>query len=81
MYSLEFYDPDGASVREGEFENAEDAIDRWNNIGSRWIFYPMGVIFTSGGKVKVAAYGCEHLEGIYRKSFEQELKESVSWEF
>lgn len=78
-YTLEFYAPDGASVKEGEFDNLEEAIDRWQNIGSRWIFYPMGVIFTPGGKVKVAADGFEFIEGKYRKAFERLVKEIEIW--
>lgn len=75
MYSLEFYAPDGASVTEGEFETIEEATDRWNDIGSRWIFYPIGVVFTPGGMVKVAPNGFEYLEGKYRKMFEKAIEE------
>lgn len=75
MYTLEFYAPDGASVKEGEFEAVERAIDKWDDIGSRWIFYPIGVIFSQKGRVTVASEGMEHLEGSYRKRFEQAIKE------
>lgn len=74
-YTLEFYAPDGESVKEGEFDNLDEAIERWQDIGSRWIFYPMGVIFTPKGKVKVAADGFKFIEGKYRKAFEKLVKE------
>ena len=79
MYTLEFYAPDGEHVKEGEFENVKDAIERWQDIGSRWIFYPMGVIFTPKGQVKVAADGFEFIEGKYRKAFKQMVKEIEVW--
>lgn len=75
MYSLEFYAPDGAHVKEGESDNLEELIDRWNNIGSRWFFYPIGVIFTQGGMVKLALDEYKHTEGRYRKYFEAEIEE------
>jgi hypothetical protein len=37
-------------VKEGEFDTYESAIDRMNNIGSRWIFYPNACII-EGEKV------------------------------
>lgn len=48
MYKLMFFAPDGEYVTEGEFDNNADAVKRWNNIGSRWIFYPIGAIFKDG---------------------------------
>jgi hypothetical protein len=77
MYTLEFYSPDGDSVREGEFESVDDAINRWYDIGSRWIFYPIGVVFTPKGRVKVAPDGYEFLQGMYRKKFETFVKEMI----
>ena len=32
------------AVCEGDFDNLDSAIDRLNNIGSRWIFYPNAYI-------------------------------------
>lgn len=75
MYTLEFYAPDGDSVREGTFNTIQEAIDRWCDIGSRWIFYPIGVVFTPGGRVAAAPDGLEFLEGRYRKAFESNLGE------
>jgi hypothetical protein len=78
MCSLEFYAPDGEHVVEGEFDTVEEAIERWNDIGSRWVFYPIGVIFASPGRVtrvKVAPSGFEYLQGLYRKTFEQAIKD------
>lgn len=74
-YTLEFYAPDGESIREGEFTDLQEALERWWNIGSRWIFYPIGVIFTEKGKVKAAPEGLEFLEGSYRRKFETIVKE------
>lgn len=31
-------------VKEGEFETLPEALDRMDNIGSRWIFYPNACI-------------------------------------
>lgn len=35
-------------VKEGEFDTLEDAENRLNNIGSRWIFYPNACIMEDG---------------------------------
>lgn len=43
---LMFLSPDGEAVREGDFDNIAEAEARWGNIGSRWFFYPIGVIVT-----------------------------------
>lgn len=45
MFDLYFYafnEADGTTefVKEGTFDSLEDAEDRIENIGSRWIFYP-----------------------------------------
>lgn len=77
MYRLEFYAPDGDNVLEKEFDTVQEALDRWADIGSRWFFYPIGVIFTPKGRVKVAPDGFEFLEGKYRKSFESNLEEML----
>lgn len=40
------------SVTEGHFDTVEAAIDRADNVGSRWIFYPYyHVIDTETGEV------------------------------
>lgn len=36
-------------VREGTFETKEEAVDRMNNIGSCWIFYPNACIIEDLG--------------------------------
>lgn len=77
MFTLEFYAPDGENVTEGEFKTVDEALERWANIGSRWIFYPIGAIFTPKGKVKAAPDGMEFIEGCYRKKFEETIKEYV----
>jgi hypothetical protein len=45
-------------VREGEFDTKEEAEDRMNNIGSRWIFYPNACIIEELGDKRL-------LVGIY----------------
>jgi hypothetical protein len=75
MYSLEFYAPDGEYVVEAQSDNLDELLERWANIGSRWIFYPIGVIMTPKGQVKVAPDGFEFLQGIYRKKWESCLEE------
>jgi hypothetical protein len=77
MFTLEFYAPDGENVREGEFQTIDEALERWADIGSRWIFYPIGVVFTPKGKVKAAPDGWQFLEGSYRNKFENTIKEMV----
>lgn len=36
--------PDGASVREGEFQSIDAAWQRSSDMGSRWFFYPAHVV-------------------------------------
>ncbi len=43
-YSLRLIAPDGACVTEGRFESVEAAWDRFTDMGSRWIFYPIAVV-------------------------------------
>lgn len=43
-YTLRCIAPDGASVREGEFDSIESAWDRASEMGSRWFFYPFHVV-------------------------------------
>lgn len=75
MYTLEFYAPDGASVKEAESEDLQELLNRWENIGSRWFFYPIGVIFTKKGKVKEVSDELRWLKGKYRKAFEAAIDE------
>ncbi len=44
-YELSFFDEPEDSVIEGRFDTLDDAYDRMDNIGSRWIFYPNAMIF------------------------------------
>ncbi len=44
-YELSFFSDDGESVIEGQFDTLDEALDRMDNIGSRWIFYPNAMIF------------------------------------
>lgn len=36
--------PDGAFVREGEHKTVSDAWNRFNDMGSRWVFYPVSFV-------------------------------------
>lgn len=38
-------------VREGDFVTFRQAVDRMNNIGSRWIFYPNACIIDDQSEV------------------------------
>ena len=40
-------------VRGGEFNTNEEALDRMNNIGSRWIFYPNACIIEDLGNKRI----------------------------
>ncbi len=42
--------PDGAFVKEGSFDTTEDAWNRAEDMGSRWIFYPIHVVTGAKGK-------------------------------
>jgi hypothetical protein len=44
MYTLKCFSPDGQSVTEGEFKSIGECWYRSNDMGSRWIFYPIHVV-------------------------------------
>ncbi len=48
MYKLLCFAPDGSYVTEGEFDEIAEANRRDNDLGSRWIFYPIHVIAKDG---------------------------------
>jgi hypothetical protein len=43
-YSLRCMAPDGATVREGQFDSVQDAWHRSQDMGSRWFFYPLHLV-------------------------------------
>jgi hypothetical protein len=43
-YTAVFAAPDGAYVHEGTFDTTDEANEYVSNVGSRWIFYPLGMI-------------------------------------
>jgi len=58
MYELFFFcvDEDGEpceTVREGAFETEEEALDRMDNIGSKWFFYPNAYIVDPNGETEI----------------------------
>jgi hypothetical protein len=56
-FQLRFFciDEDGSRdyVSEGFFETLEQALDRLDNIGSRWVFYPNADIVHQGRVIKI----------------------------
>lgn len=55
------FDDENDFVKEGEFETLPEALDRMNNIGSRWIFYPNACIIQDN----LAQGGEREIVGIY----------------
>jgi hypothetical protein len=55
-YSLIFMSFDGDIVTDKTSENIDELIYEWENIGSKWFFYPFGFI-TSGEKIKISGDG------------------------
>ena len=49
-YQLACLSLDGDKVTEGQFDTVNDALDRSENMGSRWIFYPIHIVT---GQVKI----------------------------
>lgn len=50
--------PDGEFVTEGRnFTSVDEAWKRYNEMGSRWIFYPIPVV-TNGDKILAVPHGC-----------------------
>jgi hypothetical protein len=56
-YTLSCMAPDGATVREGEFETVEAAWRRASDMGSRWYFYPICMVtgLARGDKARIVA--------------------------
>jgi len=52
MYILQFIALDGATVKDSEHKTINEALKAWDNIGSKWFFYPFGVITTEGGYIR-----------------------------
>ena len=57
MYELFFFcaDEDGEpieTVREGLFDTEDEALDRLDNIGSKWFFYPNAYIIHPNGETE-----------------------------
>jgi hypothetical protein len=49
-YQLFCLSLDGDKVAEGQFDTIDDALNRSQNMGSRWFFYPIHVVT---GQVKI----------------------------
>ena len=69
------FDDQDDFVKEGEFRTLPDALDRMNNIGSRWFFFPNACII----KDDLAKGGEREIVGIYMQDgFNVIAKEFVS---
>ena len=63
-YKAIAFSTDGEYITEGSFESINDAWDRINDWGSRWIFYP----FTGVLKNKRVVQMCNGLEYLSNKN-------------
>lgn len=62
MYQLICLSIDGDYVTEGQFATVEDAWKRNDDMGSRWVFYPLRVVIKT---VKIVSVGNDlYVEGI-----------------
>lgn len=52
MYILQFIAPDGETIKDNEFKTIKEALKAWEDIGSKWFFYPFGVITTQKGYIR-----------------------------
>lgn len=75
MYKLYFIAPDNEYVIEGEYTTIEEAIYNWQNIGSRWIFYPFGVITTQKGFIVLTHELLQ--DKYYRKNIKTLLRDNI----
>lgn len=70
--------PDGARVREGNFESIDDAWSRAHDMGSRWYFYPIRVVASDNkelSKIQDVPHGmCKEWIGYSLKKLSQALK-------
>jgi hypothetical protein len=58
-YHLKCLATDGEMVTEGrDFDSVSQAWERANEMGSRWIFYPVRVVTTEGGFIRGVPEGC-----------------------
>jgi hypothetical protein len=48
-YTLLCFAPDGASVREGQWDTIQAVWERASDMGSRWFFYPICVVAGAAG--------------------------------
>lgn len=74
MYILQFIAPDGETVKDGEFSSIKEALKAWENIGSKWFFYPFGVITTKKGYIRetsdeLAQYKGKHIKTLARDAY------------
>ena len=65
-YSLYCFAPDGEYVKEGDFESIDAAWNRSNEMGSRWIFYPIHIV----AEDKVIVATCDELNHFIGGSLE-----------
>ena len=68
-------------VREGEFNTKEEALDRMNNVGSRWIFYPNACIIEDLGdkRILIGIYMADGFSYILcEKEYNKIKKEAVT---
>ena len=67
MYHAIAFAFDGESIQEGEFKTVQEAWNRINDWGSRWIFYPItGVI--KNARVVSMCDGFEFLQNKNKKT-------------
>ena len=60
-YRAILFAPDGDFVTDFRSDTKEEVWDKVNDMGSRWIFYP--IVFVATDKSIVDSNGVEHLQG------------------
>ena len=69
MYKSIHFSINGDYVTDNERDTVTEVWDAVNNMGSRWIFYPLPFVIKSGadmkrGRIVSACDGFEHLKGL-----------------
>lgn len=62
-YETIAFSPEGEYITEGEFESKDEAWERINDWGSRWIFYPITGVLKNKRVVEM----CDGLEFLSNK--------------
>ena len=78
MYTLRCFALDGDSITEGKFKTIEEAWKRSEDMGSRWIFYPIHTVATDTTIVD-AGYFLDFMKRKRIKTFSQFVKDNTEF--